>query len=304
MSQINHLFSELFGLLYRFSGSYGLAIILLTVIIKTAMLPIPFNQRKTNLKQRAMQPKLDEINQKYANDPERKNQKTMELYKKEKFNPFGGCIWLLLTWPIFIAVFNAIRTVANEQTMQMFLSVQAGQVFTPENFLWVQNIWQPDNIIGQWAQVIPSYESVKGIVAVALSPWLTPENVAALHAVGADGLPLYDTVMAPVLSLNATVNGYLIMPLLSGAVQFVTTKLTSAQQGATQSSGGQPNQQAQTMKTMTLMMPIMFMFFCATSSTVFALYWVLSSFYEMCTQLYFYYVVDKNTTSIFALLKK
>ncbi|HCS75075.1 MAG TPA: hypothetical protein DIW17_14525, partial [Clostridiales bacterium] len=61
------------------------------------------------------QPLLEEIKQKYKNDPDKLNKKTMEIYQKHKINPMGGCLPMLLQMPIFFAMFAALRTISGEQ---------------------------------------------------------------------------------------------------------------------------------------------------------------------------------------------
>ncbi|ACL22951.1 protein translocase subunit yidC [Desulfitobacterium sp. LBE] len=89
-------------------ASYGLAIILLTIIIKTLIYPLTWKQMKSMRKTMEIQPKLQEIQKKYKNNPEKLNQETMELYKKHNLNPAGGCLPLLVQLPIFWALYNTL----------------------------------------------------------------------------------------------------------------------------------------------------------------------------------------------------
>lgn len=94
-------------------GSYGLAIILLTVIIKTIIYPLTWKQMKSMRKTVEIQPKLQEIQKKYKNQPEKLNQEMMELYKKHNVNPAGGCLPLLVQLPIFWALYRTLFSFGN-----------------------------------------------------------------------------------------------------------------------------------------------------------------------------------------------
>lgn len=149
--------------IYGFTGNYAVAIILFTLVVKLILLPLDLKQRTAMRKMTDLNPKLEEINRKYEKDPEKKNMKTMELYKKEKVNPLSGCLPVLIQFPILIAMFSAMRHIADEQYVSMFLTVYQNGVdaFQPESFLWIRNIWQPDNIT---ASVIPLFQSVSAIL--------------------------------------------------------------------------------------------------------------------------------------------
>jgi YidC/Oxa1 family membrane protein insertase len=89
--------------------SYGIAIILLTIIIKMVLYPLTKKQMKSMLAMQQLQPKLKEIQKKYKDkDPQKMQQKTMELYKKYNINPLAGCLPLLVQMPILIALYRSL----------------------------------------------------------------------------------------------------------------------------------------------------------------------------------------------------
>jgi YidC/Oxa1 family membrane protein insertase len=95
---------------YQFTNNYGVAIILVTVLVKTLFFPIT---RKSLISMKAMssvQPKVAAIRKKWANDKEKMNKELMNLYKTEKINPLGGCLPMLVQIPVFIALFNILYT--------------------------------------------------------------------------------------------------------------------------------------------------------------------------------------------------
>lgn len=90
-------------------GNFGLSIIIVTIIIKILLLPLTLKQDKSMKAMKKLQPQLDELKKKYANDKQMLNIKTMELYKENKVNPAGGCLPILIQLPILFALFGVLR---------------------------------------------------------------------------------------------------------------------------------------------------------------------------------------------------
>lgn len=91
-------------------GSYGLGIILLTVVIRLAMWPLGVSQQKSMKTMQTLQPKLKALQDRYKNDPQVLQRKMMEFYKEHKFNPMAGCFPLLIQMPIFILLYSALMS--------------------------------------------------------------------------------------------------------------------------------------------------------------------------------------------------
>lgn len=91
--------------LYSFLGNWGWAIILLTVMLKAAFFPLSAASYKSMAKMRVLTPKLTKLKETFADDRQRMNQEMMELYKREKVNPLGGCLPILVQIPVFIALY-------------------------------------------------------------------------------------------------------------------------------------------------------------------------------------------------------
>jgi len=94
--------------LYRMIGNFGLAILALTVIIKLVTFPLANKSGEAAAKMRLLKPKMDALTEKYADDPQKKQIETMELFKREKVNPVAGCLPSLLTIPIFYSLFKML----------------------------------------------------------------------------------------------------------------------------------------------------------------------------------------------------
>jgi YidC/Oxa1 family membrane protein insertase len=91
--------------LHAFLGNWGWSIIVLTVLIKAAFFPLSAASYKSMAKMRVLTPKLQKLKETYGDDRQRMNQEMMELYKKEKVNPLGGCLPILVQIPVFIALY-------------------------------------------------------------------------------------------------------------------------------------------------------------------------------------------------------
>ncbi len=89
-------------------GNWGVAIIVLTFVVRGVMYPLTKAQYTSMAKMRMLQPKLQEMRERIGDDRQRMSQEMMELYKKEKVNPLGGCLPLILQMPIFIALYWAL----------------------------------------------------------------------------------------------------------------------------------------------------------------------------------------------------
>ena len=91
------------------AGNWGVAIILLTVLVKLVLLPLTHKSMVAMEGMKKLQPRMDEIRKKYANDRERQNVEMMKLYQEGKVNPLGGCLPMLIQMPVWIALFTALR---------------------------------------------------------------------------------------------------------------------------------------------------------------------------------------------------
>ena len=290
-------------LLYSWVGSYGVAIILFTLAVKLVLLPLDIKQRHSMRKMQDIQPKIEEINKKYEKDPEKRSAKTMELYKKEKVNPMGGCLPMLIQLPILYAMFAVMRHIAGEQAVLMGQQVTQGLPFEPESFLWIRNIWQPDNGLSAVVQSGASFlatPDLHKLLYLQNNPeiWekLMDMGIAArAYFVDNDGvmqatyrfltsesaIAAYDQAVQPFIDLYAGYNnGWFILPVLSGVSQFLASWLMQKNQPKTD------NPAASSGKMMLYIFPIMSFVFCLSYNAAFAIYWTLSSMLMLLMNLY------------------
>lgn len=109
MGAISSLFGYVLNFLYNLVNNYGIAIILFTILLRVILIPITIIQQKSTKANTRMQEKMREIERKYKNNPEKLNQETIDLYKREKMNPFSGCLSSILQIVIIISVFLLVR---------------------------------------------------------------------------------------------------------------------------------------------------------------------------------------------------
>ncbi|MCX5735851.1 MAG: membrane protein insertase YidC, partial [candidate division NC10 bacterium] len=117
--------------LYNFTGNYGIAIILVTVLQKVVFYPLTHKSMKSMQAMQAIQPKVQALQERYKNNAQKKQEETMALYKKHGVNPMGGCLPMVVQIPIFIALYNALSN-----------SVELWQA----HFLWIRDLTQPDSL--------------------------------------------------------------------------------------------------------------------------------------------------------------
>lgn len=139
-------------------GSYALAIIILTLCIKTAMWPLQNKATASMKRMQALQPKMTELREKYKDDPQAMNVEVMKLYKANGVNPFGGCLPMLVQIPIFFGFYNMLGTAVELRNSK---------------FLWVSDLSQPDTIfhlLGFPVNVLPLLMAGTMLWSMALQP--------------------------------------------------------------------------------------------------------------------------------------
>ena len=105
--------------------SYGLAIILVTIIIRIVLLPLTIKQTRSTLVMSEIQPEVKKLQEKYKNDPQKSQEEMMKLYKEKGASPFSGCLPMLIQWPIFIALYFVFSTMTGLQGVN-FLGIDLG----------------------------------------------------------------------------------------------------------------------------------------------------------------------------------
>ncbi len=116
--------------LHGLLGSYGLAIIAFTLVVRLLTLPLTLKQIRSSKAMQELQPKIKEIQRKYKDDKERQTQEMMRLYREAGVNPASGCLPILIQMPIWIALYRALFIMANQGILR-------------EGWLWIPSLAEP-----------------------------------------------------------------------------------------------------------------------------------------------------------------
>ena len=273
-------FGYLMRFLYQWTNNYALSLLIFALVVKLVLLPLTVHQRKSSVTQARLRPKEMAIRKRYAGrtDAEAKLQMATEIqamYKEEHYSVAGGCLPLLIQFPIIIALYNIVRdplthisrlatdTVTAIQTKALEL-VKAGEIAisgaTAESTVLTQI---------QMSAALKNY----------------PDAFSAIEGIPTDlVLPDFslfgiDLSATPTLALTAII----IFPILAGAFQwlssFIMTKLMPSPNAAAQ--GGEKSAEAdaaeRTMKSMNIVMPLVTVFIAFSLPAIMSLYWVYQS---------------------------
>ena len=126
-----------------------LTIFLFTLAIKLLTIFSDIKSRKSSMQMQAIQPEIDKLKKKYGNDPQKLSTEQRKLMKERGVSSLGGCLPMLIMMPLLFMFFAAFRAWSNQQTLNLMLKIEAGQgpeAFAASRFLWITNIWRPDNL--------------------------------------------------------------------------------------------------------------------------------------------------------------
>jgi YidC/Oxa1 family membrane protein insertase len=151
---------NLMNLLHRFLKNYAVAILVLTAIIKLILWPLQNKANRSMRRMSALSPKMQELRDKYKDDPTRMNQEVMKLYKDYGINPVSGCLPMLIQIPIFFGLFTMLRQAVELRNA---------------SFLWVRDLSQPDTIahvpgVGWPINILPLIMAGTNIWLMRLTP--------------------------------------------------------------------------------------------------------------------------------------
>ena len=304
-------------------GSWGWSMIVFTIMIRLVLTPLDVKSRASMRKTTKLQPQMAALQKKYANDKEKLNQKTAELYRKEHINPLSSCLPLLLTWPILIAVFAAMRMAANKELLIQVGQLLNGEPISMEPWLWIKNLWMPDNLFSaaypdlgtlqqissaEWIEWFSGLESMPALLkdlnlttasfensqlretVTAIQAAMAAGNETYAHAIAVNGGWTFNLLITT-FSLPNVPNGLLLLPVLSAVSQIVMTKITGT---GTQQSQGANDQAASTGKFMNYFFPIFSLVICLGYSSAFALYWVAGNLVSMAQTIVINKVLDNK----------
>lgn len=279
MGFISEIFGYLLNFLYNIFQNYGIAIIVFSVILRIILIPLTVKQQTTMRKSSKIQAKMQELQQKYKNNPEKLNQEMMEMYKTEKMNPFSGCFSSIIQLLIILSVFWLVS-----QPLTYMKKVDPQVI---ENY---KTEIQQEN--GSSSSYYPEIEIIEKKGA-------EDENVY----INMDFLGI-DLSKVPTASLNDW--RVYIIPVLYVITSFISIKMTTSAQkkamkkkeivienGETKQPDDLDSSMQQMNNTMLYMMPIMSISIAIVAPLGLALYWLVSNVLMIIERL----IIDKVMTN-------
>ena len=117
-------------------GNYGIAIIIVTILMRILIFPLTLKQEQSMKKMRDSQPEIDKIKERYKDNPQKMNEEVMKFYKDNNINPMGGCLPILIQMPIFVALYYAFSgsAIPNDATFLWFNLKKPDELFKIGSF--------------------------------------------------------------------------------------------------------------------------------------------------------------------------
>jgi len=260
--------------------NYGFAIIILTIFVKTVMLPLYIKQYNSTLRMSEIQPQLIEIQKKYKNDNEKLNIEMMNLYKKNKISPAGGCLPLFIQMPILFSLYYVISQ--------------------PLKYMFDKS----DVVIKQLYEMIPvGSERIGSMHDLSIINYFSSNidqlpNISLL--LGKDEL-INMNFLGINLGLVPTFNYHLmnneklyllLIPILATVTTYISLKYSTPK--SSQKSDN-PMQDSM-LKSMNMVSPIMTGFISFTVPSGLGLYWIVSNIYQVLQQVFINKFIAKNSS--------
>ena len=291
-------FLEAMKWVYANVNSVFLTIVICTLVLKLITLYSDIKTRKSSAKMAAIQPELQRLQKKYANDPQKLQQAQSKLMREKGVSMWGSCLPMLITMPLFFCFLAAFRFWGYEETIRLLVDENPQELLESFKFLWINNIWQPDSGL---APVIMNAEQffkipdLQNLLFLKDNPeiWtkLVDMGIAAANGVNEAGETVYiflnteashaayTAAVQPLMDIyKGYTNGWFVMPLLAGGSNFLSSWLMQRSQPQTPQAGGAN-------KMMMWLFPIMSVWFCLTYNAAFAIYWTISSICMIITNM-------------------
>lgn len=296
--------------IYSNINSVFFTILISTFILRAITVFSDVKTRKSSMQMAEIQPDLNRLQKKYKDNPQRLQAEQSKFMKERGVSMWGSCLPMLITMPLFFCFIAAFRFWANEQMIRLLVLAgdqqtlpQAQELMASFKFLWINNIWQPDNGLSPvimdaatflktkdlskllylqnnpeiWEKLVKLGVAVRELVSSpvvkeGVTQVVWTETYRFLSTPNA--IASYNTAMAPLANMYTGVNnGWFLLPVLASGSQLLASWIMQKNQPQTAA-----NAQAQsTNKMMMYMFPVMSFIFCLSNSSAFAIYWTLSS---------------------------
>ena len=271
-------FAWLVRLFYTLTGSYGLAIILFTLVVKLIMLPFQVKSKKSMMRMNRMNGKIQEIQKKYANNQAKMGEEMQKLYAEEGVSPMSGCLWSFLPLPILLALYSIMRQpithlmMISQDTAAGLVEKAAAAGVDITNIATVKDGVTQFTAYGQ-INLVKAITSQAPEVVDGLDKWIHLD----FSFIGLD-LAATPTSVFGSFSFSWAVIGLILIPILAGGFQLlmsIYTMRTQPQQGANGAS----------MKGMMYMMPLMSVYIAFIMPAALGIYWIAQSVFSLIQEV-------------------
>lgn len=274
-------FAWLVRLFYNLTNSYGVALILFTLVIKLIMLPFQMKSKKSMMRMSRVSGQMQELQKRYAKNQAKLQEEMQKLYEEEGVNPMSGCLWSLIPFPILIALYSIIRQPITHFMMLSKDVLQTVVQSAADAGVNLTNIVMMDKATGTPAlkdglYQLASYGQINLVKAVQEMGLSTPEGWFDMNY-NFLGLDLTATPWEYVKNFTFTwaMIGVILIPILAGLSQFVFSKLTMKTQPQADAAGGA------SMKSMMYMMPLMSVYIAFIMPAALGVYWIAQSVFSL-----------------------
>ena len=274
-------FAWLVRLFYNLTNSYGVALILFTLVIKLIMLPFQMKSKKSMMRMSRVSGQMQELQKRYAKNQAKLQEEMQKRYEEEGVNPMSGCLWSLIPFPILIALYSIIRQPITHFMMLSKDVLQTVVQSAADAGVNLTNIVMMDKATGTPAlkdglYQLASYGQINLVKAVQEMGLSTPEGWFDMNY-NFLGLDLTATPWEYVKNFTFTwaVIGVILIPILAGLSQFVFSKLTMKTQPQADAAGGA------SMKSMMYMMPLMSVYIAFIMPAALGVYWIAQSVFSL-----------------------
>ncbi len=322
-SLLGMFMNGIFFILNKFGlPNIGLAIIIMTILIYMAMLPLTIKQQKFSKLQRKMQPELNKINKKYEGrkDPEsmeRQQAEIKEVYGKYGVSATGSCVQLIIQMPILLALYRVFynipayvpmvkevffplvdKLIAADPTGSYLQGTNAARYFTKqfenENFIngvteYVQNTFI--DVLNKfssadWTALSEHFTDLQNDITTTVTNLTRYNNFLGLNMANSPSSLFKEAMETKTYALVIVA---LIIPVLAALTQYLNVALMPQAEG----QEGANDQMNSTMKSMNVMMPIMSAFFCWTLPNGMGIYWIAGAVIRCIQQVVINKYIDK-----------
>lgn len=272
-------FAWLTRLFYSVTGSYGLAIILFTLVVKLILLPFQLKSKKSMLRMNRMQGKIKDIQTRFANNKQRQQQEMADLYAREGVNPMSGCLWSFIPFPILIALYSIIRmplryfmTMSNETIEQVRnLATSLGYVVAEGRTQAYEQIYLAKFVHENWSSFAGQF---KGLIDLDY------------NFIGLDLATRASDMTSKFPGGGWAVWGIMLLPFIAAGAQLLMSVI-SMKATANANSGG-------TGKAMMYMMPLLTIMWGFMFPAALCIYWIANAGFSAIQEL----ILNKKMNAI------